>query len=326
MLKKILFLILAAIVVLSIIGFFLPGQITVTSNISVKAPIAYVFEEINELERWADWSYQQRHDPTMEIAYGDRKTGRLATFSWKSKDGDGSFRFAENFPDTLLSTELFLNGYDTAFVKYKLKQRKDTVNLTVGYRMSNFNNPFSRWKALLLIKPGVHTAIEYELGKIKENAESKPIFTIKITEESLAPTYYISINRKINSSTPESSNIKKKIFEELRTVFKTAKAPTVDNPFCLYPGKNEVVFAMPMSPDSKFPPAYPVSQHYSGAAIKGINVGAYENLADTHEQIKQYVKYKKFELNGSPWEVYVTDPDKEKDTTKWITEVYYPVK
>lgn len=326
MLKKILFFILAAVVVLSIIGFFLSGQITVTRDINIKAPIAYVFEEINELERWADWSYQQKRDPTMEITYGDRKSGLLATFSWKSKDGDGSFRFAENFPDTLLSTELFVDGYDTAFIKYKLKQKKDTINLRVDYRMRNFNNPLSRWRALLILKPRVREAFEYELSKIKENAESKPIFTIKITEESLAPTYYISINRKTNANAPEFMNEKKEVFNDLRTVFKTAKAPLIDKPFCLYPGKNEVVFAMPMSPDSKFPPAYPVSQHYSGAAIKGINVGAYENLADTHEQIKQYVKYKKFELNGAPWEVHVTDPDKEKDTSKWITEVYYPVK
>ncbi len=83
---------------------------------------------------------------------------------------------------------------------------------------------------------------------------------------------------------------------------------------------------MPMSPDSKFPAAYPVSQHYSGAAVKGINVGSYENLADTHAQLKQYIKYKKFESNGPPWEVYLTGPYKEKDTSKWITDVYYPVK
>lgn len=325
MLKKIFFFILAAFFVFLIIGLLLPGQINETHTIAIKAPIGYVFEEINELERWADWSYQQRHDPTMEITYGDRKSGLLATFSWKSKDGDGRFRFVKNFPDTLLSAELLVED-DTVFIKYKLKQKKDTIKVTVDYRTSKYKSPFSRWKALLLIKPEVRNALKYELSKIKENAESKPIFTVKITEESLAPTYYLGISRKINSNTPEFSNDKKKIFKELRTVFKASKAPVIDNPFCLFPRKNEVVFAMPMSPDSKFPPAYQVSQHYSGAAIKGIHVGSYVTLPDAHEQLKQYIKYKKFEMNGVPWEVYITDADKERDTTKWITEVYYPVK
>ena len=39
----------------------------------------------------------------------------------------------------------------------------------------------------------------------------------------------------------------------------------------------------------------------------------------------EYLQNKGLTMNGAPMEVYVTDPMLEKDTTKWITEVYYPV-
>ncbi|ALO14213.1 Transcriptional regulator, effector-binding domain/component [Salinivirga cyanobacteriivorans] len=32
------------------------------------------------------------------------------------------------------------------------------------------------------------------------------------------------------------------------------------------------------------------------------------------------------EAAGSPWEVYLTDPQTEKDTSKWLTKMYQPVK
>jgi effector-binding domain-containing protein len=59
--------------------------------------------------------------------------------------------------------------------------------------------------------------------------------------------------------------------------------------------------------------------------VKGIHVGPYDKLEATHNEINRYVEFKNLEISGAPWEVYVTDPGKESDPTKWITEIYYPV-
>jgi effector-binding domain-containing protein len=67
-------------------------------------------------------------------------------------------------------------------------------------------------------------------------------------------------------------------------------------------------------------------QSYGGKTVKAVHMGSYNNLENTHEQLNQYIGMKKMEIAGAPWEVYVTDPAMEKDTAKWITEVYYPVK
>jgi effector-binding domain-containing protein len=88
----------------------------------------------------------------------------------------------------------------------------------------------------------------------------------------------------------------------------------------------EMVCALPVSPDSKLPSKYKISQTPAGKAIKAVHKGAYTNLQKTHDDLNRYVAFRKLEEIGAPWEVYVTDPTAEKDTANWITEVYYPVK
>lgn len=54
-------------------------------------------------------------------------------------------------------------------------------------------------------------------------------------------------------------------------------------------------------------------------------MGAYDEAGKVHYGIMEYIKANNIELIGAPWEVYVTDPSEEPDTSLWITEIYYPV-
>jgi effector-binding domain-containing protein len=105
-------------------------------------------------------------------------------------------------------------------------------------------------------------------------------------------------------------------------------------PFCLYPkwdeenNEMEMVCALPVPADAQFAKSkvtYPVQLLPAGRAVKATHNGNYDKLGDTHGQIDKYIEYKGLTISGAPWEVYVTDPTVEPDTTKWITEVYYPI-
>lgn len=328
MIKKILlsFLILTGLIIS--VGFLLPDKIQIVKSIAINAPSGYVFEEINELERWKDWSYPQVHDPTMQVEY-QHKSGVGARFSWTSRDGNGNLVITKAYPDTLINIETRHDESDSTKRYYKLKHRNDTTMLTTRFDLKkNFTNPISRLLAFIFITPKLNKAINFELDKIKEITEARPVFTITITEESLAPTYYISVSRKMSSTIPEKIVAQMKdMFGEVRAVMENSKAESIDKPFCLIDISSEKrICAMPIHPDSKFPPEYPVSQHYSGAAIRGVHMGSYETIKTTHEQVMQYIEYKKFELNGMPWEIYVNNPGNTFDSNELVVEVYYPVK
>jgi effector-binding domain-containing protein len=60
--------------------------------------------------------------------------------------------------------------------------------------------------------------------------------------------------------------------------------------------------------------------------VRLTHVGPYETLSTAHETLHKWIGENKREASGRPWEVYVTDPGSEPDNTKWVTEVYYPLK
>jgi len=88
----------------------------------------------------------------------------------------------------------------------------------------------------------------------------------------------------------------------------------------------DMICAVPVAPDAKLPAKYKIAQTPGGKALKAVHMGAYDKMMPVYEDLDRYVANKKLEMNGAPWEVYVTDPTVEKDTAKWITEIYYPVK
>ncbi|MBC8343284.1 MAG: GyrI-like domain-containing protein, partial [Bacteroidetes bacterium] len=57
-----------------------------------------------------------------------------------------------------------------------------------------------------------------------------------------------------------------------------------------------------------------------------MHFGKYEEVGSAYYAIEDYIKANALEMSGAPWESYLTDPHSEADTSKWMTEVYYPVK
>ncbi|MBK7967170.1 MAG: hypothetical protein IPK10_19115 [Bacteroidetes bacterium] len=69
------------------------------------------------------------------------------------------------------------------------------------------------------------------------------------------------------------------------------------------------------------------SGKYAGGNMLVVSYyGSYEGSGAGHNAANEYAKANNLEVIGAPWEKYVTDPMTEKDSTKWLTEICYPVK
>ena len=53
--------------------------------------------------------------------------------------------------------------------------------------------------------------------------------------------------------------------------------------------------------------------------------GSYANLFSAYDKIKRYCDKNDLIQTGTMREFYLTDPDKEKDTSKWLTRIMLPV-
>ncbi len=61
-------------------------------------------------------------------------------------------------------------------------------------------------------------------------------------------------------------------------------------------------------------------------AIKAVHVGEYMKLKDAHEALMKYSQENSLEFDKYAIEEYMSDPVKEPDQSKWVTNVYYTIK
>ena len=63
----------------------------------------------------------------------------------------------------------------------------------------------------------------------------------------------------------------------------------------------------------------------SGLAAVVSYTGPYEGVGQAHEAIGRWLAEQGRRPAGPPWDSYVTDPQLEPDSSKWRTDVYYPL-
>jgi effector-binding domain-containing protein len=330
MIKKILFILAGLIVLLVLIGFVLPAKLEISKSVSINASATAVFEEINNLERWEKWQYWNTLDPDMKLTYGEKKEGTGASYAWTApKLGDGSLAITESIPDKSIAIEMkFSDNPANGF--YSLDSQGDTTQLNFNFTNDAGMNPIGHWINIFM-KSEIEKSFDYAGEKIKAIAEAKPKFTYVLTEENIPSISYVGLTQTMSPKDQAAvSRQAGKMFTELDMVLKKAKVTITGYPFCLYPKYTEesmdMVCAFPVAAEAKLPSKYSVMQTEGGLAVKGIQKGSYDKLQALYNEMNAYVKYKNLTENGAPLEIYITDPMVEKDTAKWITEVYYPVK
>lgn len=330
MIKKILFAIAGLIVLLLLIGFALPAKLDISKSVSINAAAPAVFEEINNLERWETWQYWNTLDPDMKITYGERKEGTGASYTWTGpKLGDGSLAITESIPDKSIAIEMKFSD-NPASGLYTLEREGEGTKLNFNFSNDAGMNPIGHWINVFM-KGEIEKSFDHAGEKIKTIAEAKPKFTYTLTEENLPPISYVGLAHTMSPKDPAAISMQMgKMYTELEGALKKAKVEMAGYPFCLYPKYSEesmdMICAMPVAANAKVPAKYKIAQTEGGLAVKGTHKGNYDNMQTIHEEIAKYIQYKNLTESGAPWEVYVTDPIMEKDTAKWITEVYYPVK
>lgn len=119
---------------------------------------------------------------------------------------------------------------------------------------------------------------------------------------------------------------------EATEVAKRAGARVVGPPFARYhtapPGPVDVEAVVPVDhavavsgPGRVHPLELP-----AGAALKARHVGPYDALGPVYAELGQWMAEHHQVPADAPREVYLTDPQSERDPSKWVTLVLWPVR
>ena len=88
----------------------------------------------------------------------------------------------------------------------------------------------------------------------------------------------------------------------------------------------DIEAGVPVAPGAKGEGGVVAKDIPAGQCVYTMHIGPYDTLKGTYDEIDAWLKANGYEYAGAPRETYHSDPVKEKDASKWRTEIVWPVK
>lgn len=134
MLKKILLFLVVVIGIILIVAAFQPSTFHVERSITIAAPVADVFPQVNDLRKVAAWSPWMQLDPAIKVTYEGPASGVGASSAWSgnSEVGEGRQTIVESRPNELVKTRLDFEKpmKSTCFADFALKAQNGQTVVT----------------------------------------------------------------------------------------------------------------------------------------------------------------------------------------------------
>jgi hypothetical protein len=108
--RKFLSFIILLLLILGIVGYFLPTNFTVSKTVTISSTPAHIHEYVGDLNKWQTWTAWKGEESEIEITIGEKTKGIGASQSWMDKYGGGSLTFTSWSPEKGIEYNLFFQG------------------------------------------------------------------------------------------------------------------------------------------------------------------------------------------------------------------------
>lgn len=307
--KKTVLIILAAIVIIAApIYFIIPSTLTVSNQLTIEASDGVVAKFLTHQQRWDQW--------------------------WPgTKINENQFAYD--------GVQLTINKSTNGGVNAGLQQGDFKMNADINYLAGDFSAKITLGAQKHSSMNPVKRVIDYFAARELQNKTGQVLTRFKafLEDQKNAYGYKIYINKVTDpflltktastATYPEMQNIYSSI-ENLKkeAIAKGAKLTNFPmlNVTQVDSKEYQVSFAIPI--DKKITPG-------KGSVINNLVMGGNLLIADVKggpntvndafEEVRMYMKDHKLVAPAMPFESMVTDRYLEKDTSKWVTKIYYPI-
>lgn len=327
-LKIIGIIILVLVVLFFILALFLPKGVSMKESIVINKPANLIFQQVNNFHNWDAWSPFLEMDTSMVNSYEGPVKGIGARNSWTAKGGNGSMTIIESVPYRKVVSDLDLGQNAPGKNIFELEETGEGTTVTWRVEIGDLGYPVGRYVAAMM--PGMMKSVfQKGLQNLKEVTEAMPdppaLQMVEMPEMSV-----ISV---LDSCSWSDIGMKmEEMFGELMKFAEKARVNQAGNPMSAYYVWDEV------NQFTVFENRIPVSREVTGKgriehkvipatrAVLGTHFGPYEGTMYLYQAMDEYVSDFGLEMVGGPIEEYVTGPMAEPDTSKWQTNIYFPVK
>lgn len=339
MLKKIGLLLVALLILLTLVSFFLPPRYEVERSIVIKAPVADIFQQVNDFKNWEKWSPWMEVDPNLALTYGHTHKGKGAVMRWTSTKFDaGEQRIMRTYPNDSLITNLSFDSGIQGKGKWTFKAL-DTQTTKVDWINSGRlgNNPVMKYVGLTFDR---RMGDDYAKG-----LEQLKAICEQGTEEQMALQTYdgyemsevdvrISDNQNVLTildtvPTKELFQQFDRLYQELFYYVARAGGKPVGGPLMIYHSfnKEQAIIEVGIPLIKKLPSRgrIQLKRFEEKHAAMVMYKGRYDHLRKAHQKIRRYLKENNLKQSGPEWEFFATSPQTEKDPRNWTTIIHYPI-
>lgn len=109
-LKNLVSAVIIILILILVVGLFLPTSYTVQRYIVIDAPPEEVHEYVGDLKKWDEWTPWKEDDPTIVVTHGDKTSGVGASQSWVGESGDGALTITKDAPEKGIEYDLVFDG------------------------------------------------------------------------------------------------------------------------------------------------------------------------------------------------------------------------
>ena len=330
---KIIVIILVVILAIVLIPpLFMPSEMYIEETQTLTAQPEVVWEQVNCLENWEAWDLW--HQDTNIVGHYEGPAcgeGAKNVWTYKNRDDGGSQTIVESRPYEYIRTLLDFQQMGTAQSEFFFEPVDEGTKVTWNLR-SEGGYPIMRWVNTLLVKPGVTKSYKEGLANLNElTMNMKPVAKYSTGEIMLKEV------EPMNGLAVRAATDMEGMGAAMGASFGAIMAHINKNNLQMagppravwykWDGQNfEFDNVIPIAAKAKGDGEIKSIETYGGNAIHTTHMGSYESTHHSWEALEKYMKANNFEPGGDPFEVYITDPQMEPDQSKWITELYWPVK
>ena len=334
-LKYLFLLLLLSLVALSIFVATQKGEFTLERSRVINSPKSAVFNYVNETKNWEDWNSWAVEDSLMHVTLSKNTLGKGSLCSWEGKAGSGDLKtLYAKLNDSILQTMNFNGNSSEVFMSFKdtLKGTKVTWKakgkMSFMYKIMNtFNGGAEKVIGLMFEKSltNLDRKLDYEINtySIKVNGVSN-----KLENFYLEQTFTSEI-----SKIPKNSEI---VISKITNFCKQNTITISGKPFIIYNtydsanGLARISICIPIKEAIFIVEGSDIMSKKIKAfqAVKTTLTGDYVHLKAALNKTREFIKanYLTKDMAFSHVEVFVTSKKEEKSPSKWITEIYIPVK
>lgn len=329
-LRRILFIILCIALIAISVGFLLPGKVHVERRLLISAPQRSIFKQVNVLENWVKWSPWLQADTTMQLLYSGPVSGVGSTLKWLSNNtsvGRGSLSIISSVPYDSIQLLLDYGKNGKSTTTFHLTKENQNTLVTSSLDSDLGMNPISRWFGLFsdyMVGPDLERGL-FNLSQYSGNIKTVNGYEII---DSIVPAHILLTVR--DTASPET--IKPKLagmYQRISKFLKSRNLSPTGSPIAVFHNYSNLQFdieaCMPVASIVAVPNGMNCIEKDAQKTIMVKYFGPYDLISGAYNAMQTYINDRELQITGPAWEEYVTNPNKEVDSTKWQTNIYYPL-